>query len=268
MTRTHPIALCLSGIDPSSASGIFRDVMTFARMGIYPLGVPIAETVQNSDYCTSINPPSINPSSILKHLQSNLVAPWGIKIGLCALDEPQFKELVLTLKNLAPVHLIWDPVIKPTSGPPNGNPREWAQRFIMLLDAKPKNAFWVLNPNLEELNIFSEAFNCSNDEYIRQMLQADWDALWVKDGHGTQEQVIDQWHTLQGVHEIFPHSRLQESVRGTGCSLSSLWLSYRLMGENPEIAAAKSAHQVFQDMLENTIKLHPQGRSIFGMKAL
>ena len=88
-----PVALCLGGMDPSAGAGLLRDVMTLAGLGIQPMAVCTAETVQNGRACAAILAPP-DPLPFLEALAPHLAGAWGVKLGLCRLDPGTFAALM------------------------------------------------------------------------------------------------------------------------------------------------------------------------------
>ena len=88
LSATAPsVALCLGGMDPSGGAGLLLDAATTAAFGVLPMVVATAETIQNGIACSRILPPAVDPVARLEALGPHLAGRWGVKLGLCALDE-------------------------------------------------------------------------------------------------------------------------------------------------------------------------------------
>ena len=116
MSSATPIGLSLAGLDPSAGAGLFLDARVMAELGVLPMGIPLAETLQNGLGCTRIEAPSMDPVRRLEALGPHLTAPWGVKLGLSAVDLPTLRRLLGTLEGLAPACRIWDPILAPSAG--------------------------------------------------------------------------------------------------------------------------------------------------------
>ena len=66
-------------------------------------------------------------------------------------------------------------------------------------------------------------------------------AVWLKGGHAGGDRVEDHWITPEGSTGLGPGPRLPGSPRGTGCTLASAWLAFRLGGAGDLPAAALAA---------------------------
>src|SRR5512145_1100085 len=93
---TFPVALCLGGVDPSCGAGLFRDALTLASLGVHPMAVSVAETIQSGLSCIHIGPPAVNPLERLDALRPHLRGIWGVKLGMCALAMERLHALLST----------------------------------------------------------------------------------------------------------------------------------------------------------------------------
>jgi len=64
-------------MDPSAGAGILRDVMTLAALGVHPMAVSTADTVQNGLVCLAIRPPR-DPLPAFDALVPHLGGAWGV----------------------------------------------------------------------------------------------------------------------------------------------------------------------------------------------
>ena len=245
-TEAAPVALCLGGLDPSAGAGLLRDVMTLAALGIHPMAVCTADTVQNGRACLAIAPPA-DPLARLEALAPHLEggAPWGVKLGLCALDPATFAALAGRVAALAPAARIWDPILAPTAGVDLHSPAGLRAMAATLL----AGGGWVVSPNLPEaLAMAGAGVQVDGQEPVpaeaaaalaRPFLDLGAEAVWLKGGHGAGREVEDFWITADGVLGLGRWPRLPGERRGTGCTLASAWLGWRLLGlAGPEAAVA------------------------------
>lgn len=232
-----PVALCLGGFDPSGGAGLLRDVTTLAALGIHPMAIATAETVQNGQACLAIHPPR-DPMPALEALAPHLAGPWGVKLGLCALDAGTFRRLAAAVAALAPCARIWDPVQAPTSGVGLHDAAGLRTMARVLLATGP----WVVSPNLPEAAALAGLPpGASPEDLARPLLDLGAEAVWLKGGHGSPEHVEDFWITRAGVLSLGRAPRLPGDRRGTGCTLASAWLAHRLRGLDGPGAAAAAA---------------------------
>jgi hydroxymethylpyrimidine/phosphomethylpyrimidine kinase len=238
-----PVALCLGGVDPSGGAGLLRDVITLASQGVFPMAVPLAETIQNGLGCYAIEAPAANPLLSLEALRPHLTGIWGVKVGLSALDAESWVATCDLLRDLAPPVRIWDPIFAPSLGVSHHD----APRLRRMAQAILLGGGWVVCPNLPEACILAgmpvgESPKATPFKLAEPLLDLGAQAVWLKGGHGEGDQVEDFWVTASGPLSLGVHSRLPGERRGTGCTLASSWLGYRIQGLD-EVASAQAAAQ-------------------------
>jgi len=232
-----PAALCLGGLDPSGGAGILRDVMTLAALGVHPMAVEAAATIQNGEACLAIHAPG-DPLPALEALAPHLGGTWGVKVGLCALPPSALAPVAAFLDRHRPAARIWDPVQAPTSGVGLHGPEGLRGIARALLGS----GGWVVAPNRPEAAALSGLAPESDPAALaRPLLEAGAEAVWLKGGHAGGGEVEDLWITLAGVRGLGKSPRLPGDVRGTGCALASAWLALRLQGRPPVEAAREAA---------------------------
>jgi len=231
-----PLALCLGGLDPSAGAGLLRDVITLAALGVQPMAVCTADTVQNGAQCLAIRP-GTDPLAPLEALRPHLTGPWGVKLGLCALAPAVFQALAELVAELGPSVRIWDPIQAPTAGVGlHDAPGLRAMAGTLL-----KGGGWVVAPNLPEAAALAGLKGGSPEALARPLLDLGAEAVWLKGGHGDAKEVEDLWITAQGVLSLGRAPRLPGDRRGTGCTLASAWLGLRLLGQDGPGAARAAA---------------------------
>ncbi len=240
-----PVALCLGGMDPSAGAGLLRDAMTLCALGVHPMAVCTAETIQNGRECLAIQPPA-DPLPRLEALAPHLAGPgpWGVKLGLCALDPPALAALAARVAALAPAARIWDPVLAPSSGVGLHSAAGLRAMAVTLLGS----GGWVVSPNLPEAHALAGGAGRipagpldggGLAALARPLLDLGAAAVWLKGGHGLGQEVQDFWITPGEVLSLGRSPRLPGERRGTGCTLAAAWLGWRLLGlTGPEAAVA------------------------------
>jgi hydroxymethylpyrimidine/phosphomethylpyrimidine kinase len=234
-------------MDPSAGAGLLRDALTLAALGVHPMAVCTAETVQNGAACLEIRPPS-DPLPALEALVPHLAGPdpWGVKLGLCALDPARFQELAQRLARLAPPVRIWDPIQAPTSGVGLHS----APSLRAMAETLLPTGGWVVAPNRPEAAALApmaaEAADGPKAEahlraLARPLLDLGAEAVWLKGGHGPGAHVEDFWITREDCVSLGEWPRLPGDRRGTGCTLASAWLAFRLRGLDGPSAAREAA---------------------------
>jgi hydroxymethylpyrimidine/phosphomethylpyrimidine kinase len=237
-----PVALCLGGLDPSGGAGILRDAAVAAALGALPMAIPTAETVQNGLACTRILPPAVDPVARLEALGPHLSGRWGVKLGLCALEEGTLRRLAASLRSLAPAARLWDPILAPSAGV---GLHDGADLRAMARALLPGGG-WIVSPNRGEAAAFAglppEALGGASPEALAlPFLEAGAEAVWLKGGHAAGDDVVDLWIGPTGIVPLPAAPRLPGTRRGTGCTLGAAWLALRLRGLDAPEAAAEAA---------------------------
>lgn len=244
---TPPVALCLGGMDPSGGAGLLRDAVTLAELGCQPMAVTLAETLQNGLGCSRIEAPAMDAILRLEALAPHLLGQWGVKVGLCALSRPDFRRLCATLRQLAPPFRIWDPILAPSAGVGLHDGEDLRAMAADLLAM----GGWVVSPNRGEAALCAglppEAMPGATPEALAApWLAAGAEAVWLKGGHATGDQLQDFWITRDAVLPLELVPRLPGTRRGTGCTLAATWLGLRLRGESAVVAARLAAQRLRQ----------------------
>ncbi len=258
-TPQVPVALCLGGMDPSAGAGLLRDALTLSRLGVHPMVVSTAETIQNGVACLEITGPTLNPVLRLESLRPHLRGLWGVKLGLSALEMPVLGELMTRLDELDPRYRIWDPIQAPTSGVGlhDGEALRRMARAVL------KGGHWVVSPNRMEAASFGGlAPEATPGALAEAFLEAGARAVWLKGGHSQGDLVEDFWVDAQGARGLGAHRRLPGERRGTGCTVASAWLGFRLGGLE-DMAAAQRASAWLREHWDRAFTPGGSGRPLF-----
>jgi len=232
-----PVALCLGGMDPSAGAGVLRDVLTLSALGIHPMAISTADTRQSGMACFQIARPALNPVDCLETLRAHLTGVWGVKLGLCALDYKVFCEWTHDLKGCGLSIRTWDRIQAPTSGVSLHEPADLRRMAEIILGS----GGWVVSPNrLEAAAIGGLKADAEPWALASGFLDQGAGAVWLKGGHASGRTIEDFWIDSSGVKSLGVFPRLAGERRGTGCTLASAWLGYRLHGHE-DVAAAELA---------------------------
>lgn len=239
------VGLCLGGFDPSGGAGILRDAEVLWELGVLPMAISLAETLQNGITCLRVLRPVLPPLEHLRLLEPHLApGTWAVKLGLCALSPGELTETIRFLASRGPVAAIWDPVL----GPSRGEAVHEGEDLLRLAELLFAEGSWVASPNLQEARRMAEAdgrLGRDADTLARPFLERGAAAVWLKGGHGeAPDTVEDFWITPEGVHSLGRHPRLPGERRGTGCTLASTWIGLILQGAEPRPAAEAAARRL------------------------
>ncbi len=225
--------LCLSGLDPSGAAGLLRDVWALQRGGHRSTALTTCLTVQNRGRFESL---SGMPRGYLSDALACLVEegwPAAIKIGLMA-SEAEWEEILPWLREARSqdIPVVVDPIQAPTTGGWKAPPEI---RAVLLEEVLPLSAFWT--PNIPELHWLTGEDNALAAS--EQLLSLGAQGLLVKGGHDEAHTVWveDAWIEKSG-EQRFRRARLGGPPRrGTGCVLSTLFAQGLAEGRAPRDAA-------------------------------
>jgi hydroxymethylpyrimidine/phosphomethylpyrimidine kinase len=249
--------LTIAGFDPSSGAGVTADLMVFAAHGLFGTACITALTVQSTLGVRATHPVSAEiVAETLECLDADL-PPAGIKIGILGngsnalricdyIDKLRVKDSGTVGSFQVPVVL--DPVLKATSGRELLDPEGVAVVRERLLPAVD----WV-TPNREELGVLlGEAVVGRDDvpEACRALQRlvarmAKGRGLGVFATGGDLEPPDDFLLTPdeEGVW-VLGERVATRSTHGTGCALSSAFLSRLVLGDAPWEAAAAAKEYV------------------------
>jgi hydroxymethylpyrimidine/phosphomethylpyrimidine kinase len=245
--------LTIAGFDPSSGAGVTADLMVFAAHGLFATACITAVTIQSTLGVRSTHPiPTQVVSGTLACLDSDL-PPAGIKIGMLC----EACKLSAICEYLQSIHLqhshrtrpivVLDPILKSTSGRELLDPAAipaLRDRLLPLVD-------WI-TPNLAELAVLSGQPVAVREDipHACNALQSATAAtrthplgIFATGGH--LDSPDDFLLTPGGDALWLPGERvLTDSTHGTGCALSSAFLSRLVLGDPPPEAALAAKRYV------------------------
>jgi len=269
--------LTIAGFDPSSGAGVTADLMVFAAHGLFGASAITALTVQSTLGVRAVHPISAEIlCETLNYLHADL-PPAGIKIGMLATAANvaavcSYIEQLRQSESRIPIVL--DPILISSSG------RELldAEGLIALREHLLPLVDWV-TPNIAEL----AALTCtpvtrredlahasialqSQVRYMEQIADKDFvRQLGILATGGHLDPPDDFLVTPTGEQLWLPGQRiLTRATHGTGCALSSAFLSRLVLGD-PPAEAARAAKQYVAAALESAM---PRGSGHSSMNHL
>ena len=258
--------LTIAGFDPSSGAGVTADLMVFAAHSLFGTACITALTVQSTQGVRSTHPTSAAVvQATLDCLEEDLPSA-GIKIGMLAtkdntsvicdyLDKHQQEHWHLP-QGWIPVVL--DPVLRSTSG------RELLESagVTLLRERLLPQVDWI-TPNLAELALLSGVEVASRDELPRACRALQTRTAQSPDGHrlgifatgGHLDPPDDYLLLPTGEGLWLPGERVHtRSTHGTGCALSSAFLSRLVLGDTPR-QAAQAAKLYVSEALQTAVQI-------------
>jgi hydroxymethylpyrimidine/phosphomethylpyrimidine kinase len=245
--------LTIAGFDPSSGAGVTADLMVFAAHSLFGTSAITALTVQSTVGVRSMHP--VSPEILRATLEclSGDLPPSGIKIGM--LGSGANVEVVCDYIDEVRRHppgsaipVVLDPVLRSSSG------RELldAQGVILLRDRLLPLVDWV-TPNLAELAELTGSpvprredlpGICRNlQEQVSE--KTGWRRLGVLATGGDLNPPDDFLLTVTDEEVWLPGERVAtRATHGTGCALSSSFLSRLVLGDPPSEASSAAKEYV------------------------
>ncbi len=239
-----PYVLSIAGLDPTGGAGLLADVKTFEQCGVFGFGVCTAITAQTEEECLHVQ--WLSEKEIILQL-TPLFENYPISVVKLGIF-PSAKMLETVLRWIRnkneKVFIIWDPVLKATSGFEMLNIVE--NDFYHLL-----SLIDLITPNADELRKFS-----LNNELkgTAEQLKV-YTSVLLKGGHSDEENCIDYLFTPKGTF-TFTKERLQGySKHGSGCVLSSAIAAYVALEYTLPDACRKASEYMSNFLLSSTTKL-------------
>jgi hydroxymethylpyrimidine/phosphomethylpyrimidine kinase len=265
--------LTIAGFDPSSGAGITADLMVFAAHSLFGTSAITALTVQSTIGVRSTHPvPAEVLRETLQCLDSDL-PPAGIKIGMLA-TAANVETVCLYIEDLRQrtagpaIPIVLDPVLRSTSG------RELLDtEGVSLLRTRLLPLVDWATPNLDELAILTGipvATRSDLPQAVRTLL-----AQTTEIKEGTSLGIFATGGDLNPPDDYLLPPNSQETwisgarvetraTHGTGCGLSSAFLSRLVHGDQP-VEAARAAKQYITTALQTAT---PRGRGSSSMNHL
>ena len=214
MPSSSPVALVISGLDPSGGAGLLLDARVMCEQGVFTAGVVSALTEQDTRGVYEVRPVD---DVLVAHQIGRVVSDLkvaAVKIGMLG----SAKVARAVLSGLAGVRapIVLDPILRSSSG-------------TALIDDPAALDPLVARATLVTPNV-DEAQQLGGVEGLaRRGAKA---VLW-KGGHQTGDVVIDRLVDEHGEQEFSgPRVPGGEDVHGTGCALASCIAAQLARGNN------------------------------------
>jgi hydroxymethylpyrimidine/phosphomethylpyrimidine kinase len=239
-TFSKPFVLSIAGHDPCAGAGLTADIKTFEAHGVYGLSVVTALTVQNDSEFKQVQWVDID---LIKAQTEILFEKYDIpvaKIGLIQNDQV-LQQVVKHLKKLnANIKIVWDPILKSSSGFDFKNVE--TNNFDFLRD------LFLITPNQMEFDYLKEK---GIDLQVCNCL--------LKGGHRNTHKGTDVLVSKGQSYEIKGDSFKGKTKHGTGCTLSASIVANMALGDEVLKACEKGKKYVEQFILsaDGNLGIHP-----------
>ncbi len=217
--NANPHVLIVAGTDSSGGAGLVRDIETIAAFGLRCCVAVTAVTVQTHEqFHAKIDMPS---GSIAQQMRAALTANSvkAIKIGMLVRAE-LIIEVCEALQQFPSIPVILDPVLISTSGGVLLEPEA-----IDVLCQTLLPLCTLVTPNVPELALLTNSKAAITQNHICEQARhlSGWHgfSILVKGGHSRGPDCIDMLFQPDCAPKAFTSTRLNASLRGSGCILSS-----------------------------------------------
>jgi hydroxymethylpyrimidine kinase/phosphomethylpyrimidine kinase len=235
--------LTIAGYDPSSGAGIARDMDTFFSLGIHGLSIPTCTVVQGPKGVTGIYRRPIKEFKELVALVGKGLPLHGVKVGV-GCDAPYIREIAGLLKRKK-VPLVIDPVISAKNGT-----ELITEAGLKVLIKSLFPLAMVITPNIDEASRLSGIQIKTIDdmkEAARFIIETGPKAVIVKGGHLKGNPIDILYDGTEFIQK--KKKRINREIHGTGCSFSSLVVSFLVLGYS-----LKDAFFASEDLMEEALK--------------
>lgn len=229
--KVRPCVLVFSGLDPSGGAGIQADIEAIAAQGAHALSVVTALTVQDNERVHEVVPVDAALLARQAALLLGTMPIRAVKLGIpgSLANAEAIAGIVLQLRERQPaLPVVLDPVLASGHG-------DLLARGDALATLAPLLAVaTVATPNLPEAAALGRAA-CPH--------------VLVTGGHGAGDEVVNRWHSRDGVRE-WRWPRLPGEFHGSGCTLASSLAARLALGDAMEQAldrAQRCCNQALAD---------------------
>ncbi|MGZ5183205.1 MAG: bifunctional hydroxymethylpyrimidine kinase/phosphomethylpyrimidine kinase [Ramlibacter sp.] len=223
--------LVFSGLDPSGGAGIQADIEAIAAQGAHALPVVTALTVQDNQRVMEVAPVDAGLLTRQAALLLETMTIRAVKLGIpgSLANAEAVAAIVLRLRARQPaLPVVLDPVLASGHGDPLARGDALAALAPLLAVAT------VATPNLPEAAALGQAA-CPH--------------MLVTGGHGDGGEVVNRWHSRDGVRE-WRWPRLPGEFHGSGCTLAASLAARLALGDGIEQAldrAQRACNQALAD---------------------
>lgn len=218
-------ALFIGGHDPSGGAGLTADIQTASALGVHPLTVVAALTVQDTANVERVDP--VDPDWLVSCIEKVVadIRPDAIKVGLWS-SLAVGERLTTLLADMSPIPVVFDPIWKASGGFLFAQ-EGWAD----LVCNRWLPVTTLLTPNQAELRALVPSA-ATIDEAARALLAQGTQAILVTGGDQdpSHPHVTSVLYTQDGTVERWNDVRLPGTFHGSGCTLAAACASFLARG--------------------------------------
>lgn len=245
--------LTIAGHDLSSGAGIAKDLEVFSALQCHPLTIPTAFVIQGPRGVSDIHPVPRDQLHQMLRTVAEEVKLDGIKIG-AACDVAQVEVVGDFLEHRRDIPTVLDPVLSAKNGHPllsQDGLKALMERIVPHVD--------LVTPNTDEASILAD-LEIVDKETMKAAAQAlramGIRNVLIKGGHVSGEPsdlLLDDNRVIW-----WEKRRINRTIHGTGCTLSSLVLAF-LVHDYPLAEAFRQAEKTIEEMLKDSYQIGQEG---------
>ena len=245
-----PKILIVAGTDPTGGAGIVRDIETASHFSVRT-GLAVTSVNVQDDHHVETKLPmngDIIRGQMLAALQSDKIS--AVKVGMTG--SPEIVEAICSvLDNFSNIPVIVDPVIRASSGGVLAD-----EKTVTIIKEKLLKYCYLVTPNLPELAALTgEKLSEKHSQTIEQakkLLASGSKYILAKGGHETGDIAMDSLVSSKKISN-FSNLRVDATMRGTGCTLSTAIACGIANGGSLEDAVKTAKNYVYQLLLERAV---------------
>jgi hydroxymethylpyrimidine kinase/phosphomethylpyrimidine kinase len=241
--------LTIAGHDLSSGAGITKDLEIFFALNLHPLSIPAGFVIQGPRGVSDVIPTPRKAFSAMLNTTAHDVRLDGIKIG--ALGAATHVRMVASfLEKHRAIPLVVDPVLASKNGR-----TLLSDDGLKVLTGLIFPRAYLITPNIDEASRILKR----KIRTVKEMEQASLmlsklgpKHVLLKGGHLPGEPIDILFDGKEAV--VYTKVRLERHVHGTGCALSSLMLSFIVLGY-PIREAFLEAEKTMEELLQESYRI-------------
>jgi hydroxymethylpyrimidine/phosphomethylpyrimidine kinase len=234
----RPVVLVIAGTDSSGGAGLLRDVQVLTQLDTEARCVVTAVTAQSHTHLSATH--YVPPGLVREQMRAALALGGigAIKVGMLG-AAATVEAIAAMLPSRDHIPIVLDPVLRSSAG---GLLLEEAAQTALRELLLPQVT--LVTPNLpESAQLLNEPIATDETaviEQARRILRFGSQAVLLKGGHSSGEEAVDLLLRDNGEPTRMVAARINASLRGTGCALSSA-IAASLARGTPLVEACQQA---------------------------
>jgi hydroxymethylpyrimidine/phosphomethylpyrimidine kinase len=211
MSKARPVVISVAGFDPSGGAGLAADLKTFEAHKVLGMGVATSFTIQNEEQFEEIK--WLETDFILRQISvlKKRHPVEFVKIGLVKNIEMLENIVDYLCTETTSVKIIWDPVIRSSSG------FDIIEEPEKLNEGKILKKLFLITPNVNEAKMISG----NEDEMSGAEQISEHCNVFLKGGHSNKKPGRDYLFTGKKQYSFRAKKWAEYPKHGSGCVLSS-----------------------------------------------